>query len=298
LHPGCSTALHPLLHASQPPTYTEIIKGQAICLYRSSNSYVHSSEREHALQHSCFCHNIYCNTTPVCRTWVNHPVKCPAPPTSCPRETSSPTGPTPPMKIGLTTPSSLRPLRRAATEAESNMRLPYSPSQERHTSSREAPTSSTLLPYRIDQHGHLYMHDPSPRPSLASSALPSPTSAIRSTKGWLMTLQNLLTNVKKKIANGSPSKTAGIEGLQNHIHELYATSKDSKCTLQDVSAHFNKHGLTIPEPSTTPRPIIKPLAFTRPQQLPLRLLFLKDPLPPSHHPSRRVPVPSGCGRPL
>jgi len=51
---------------TQKPTYAEIVKRQAVSLYRSSPTFVHPSEREHTLQHSCFCRYEYCkyHTTP------------------------------------------------------------------------------------------------------------------------------------------------------------------------------------------------------------------------------------------
>jgi len=178
------------------------------------------------------------------------------------------------------------------------MRLPYSLSQERHTSSREAPTSSTLPPYHINQHVHLYMRDPLPWPSLASSAPSSPTLAIRSTKGWLTTLQNLLTNVKKKIANGLPSKTAGSRASRTTSTNFMPTSKTPSAPSR-MSQLISTY-MASPYLSPRPRPdlSLSHSAFTRPQQLPPCLPFLEDPLPPSHHPSHRVPVPSGHGHPL
>src|SRR5712675_818947 len=51
---------HSYIKLTRPPMYTEVVKGQAVCLYRASKTYVHPSERVHALQHQCFCKDQYC----------------------------------------------------------------------------------------------------------------------------------------------------------------------------------------------------------------------------------------------
>jgi len=238
------------------------------------------------------------NTTPTRKPWASHPVKCPDPPTSRPKETPSPTGPIPPLRITSTILSSSRPRKRETIRVESNMPLLSSLLQERPISFREAPTSSTCLPYCIDQHGHLYMRDPSPQPSSESSVLPSPTQATKSIKDWLMTSWNWSTAAKKKVASVFPSSNTGSRGSRTTSANSTPTSKIPSAPSRLSQLALTYMALPYLGPRTHPDLPSSHLAFTSPPRLPPHLPFLGGPLPPSHHPSHRAPPSSGRGHPL
>ena len=42
------------------PTYSQVLKGEAVRLYRNERTFVHKEEREHALTHWYFCRIINC----------------------------------------------------------------------------------------------------------------------------------------------------------------------------------------------------------------------------------------------
>ena len=52
-----------------------------------------------------------------------------------------------------------------------------------------------------------------------------------------------------------------IEGLQNHVRELYAHIKATKCALQGVSAALEIHGLTPPGSTITSQPLTEPFGL-------------------------------------
>jgi len=117
-----------------------------------------------------------------------------------------------------------------------------------------------------------------------------PNIGYKEYKGLANNLTELVNQCEKEDRQWIAQQDRWIEGLQNHVHKLYAHIEDSKRALQDVSAHFNIHGLTIPEPSTTPRPIIEPFGL---YQAPA--VTALPPLPRGSTPTEPPPFPQGPG---
>src|SRR5712671_4808028 len=91
-----------------------------------------------------------------------------------------------------------------------------------------------------------------------------PDTGYKEYKGLANDLTELVSSREKESRQRISQQQRWIEGLQNHIRELYAHIEDSKRALQTVSAHFDIHGLTIPGPVNAPRPIIKPFGLYQP----------------------------------
>jgi len=189
-------------------------------------------------------------TTPPLKTWLNRPVKHPIPLTSWPRVTPLPTGPIPLTKTASVTLTSSQSLKMLGTAMKNSTRPPFLPFQGKPTSSRELLTSSTLPLYCINQHGHLYMRDPSPPLSSPLSAPPSPTSITWSTRGWPTTLQNLLASGRRRAINAWPNKSVGSRDSRT-------TSANSTPTSKASSVPFKMYWLAststaLPHPAQPP----------------------------------------------
>ena len=93
-------------------------------------------------------------------------------------------------------------------------------------------------------------------------------------KGLAHDLTELISEREKESRQRMAQQERWIEGLQNHVRELYAHIESFKRTLQDVSARLDIHGLTTPGSATAPRPLIEPFGLNQPTAT-------KTPSPPS-----------------
>jgi len=110
-------------------------------------------------------------------------------------------------------------------------------------------------------------HQPARAPLHARSLAPAVITAIRSAfpdvnymeyKGLAHDITELINDREKESRQRLAQQEHWIEGLQNHVRELYAHIDSFKRTLQDVSARLDIHGLTTPGSATAPRPLIEP----------------------------------------
>src|SRR5712672_3642901 len=111
-------------------------------------------------------------------------------------------------------------------------------------------------------------HRPARAPLHAQSLAPAIITAVRSAfpdvnymeyKGLAHDITELISDREKESRQRLAQQERWIEGLQNHVRELYAHIKSFKRTLQDVSARLDIHGLTAPGSATAPRPLIEPI---------------------------------------
>src|SRR5712671_1018244 len=116
-------------------------------------------------------------------------------------------------------------------------------------------------------------HRPARPPVHARSLAPAVLAAVRSAfpdvnymeyKGLAHDITELISEREKESRQHMAQQERWIEGLQNHVRELYAHIESFKRTLQDVSARLDIHGLTTPGSATAPRPLIEPFGLTRP----------------------------------
>src|SRR5882672_9999240 len=77
-------------------------------------------------------------------------------------------------------------------------------------------------------------------------------------KGLAHDITELINDREKESRQRLAQQERWIEGLQNHVRELYAHIDSFKRTLQDVSARLDIHGLTTPGSATAPRPLMEP----------------------------------------
>jgi len=110
-------------------------------------------------------------------------------------------------------------------------------------------------------------HRPARAPLHARSLAPAIITAVRSTfpdvsymeyKELAHDITELINDCEKESRQCLAQQERWIEGLQNHVRELYAHIESFKRTLQDVSARLDIHGLTTPSSATAPRPLIEP----------------------------------------
>jgi len=80
-------------------------------------------------------------------------------------------------------------------------------------------------------------------------------------KGLAHDITELINDRKKESHQCLAQQERWIEGLQNHVRELYAHIESFKRTLQDVSARLDIHGLTTPGSATALRPLIEPFSL-------------------------------------
>src|SRR5712672_837110 len=116
-------------------------------------------------------------------------------------------------------------------------------------------------------------HRPARPPVHARSLAPAILTAIRSAfpdvnymeyKGLAHDLTELISEREKESHQRMAQQERWIEGLQNHIRELYAHIESFKRTLQDVLARLDIHALTTPGSATAPRPLIEPFDLNQP----------------------------------
>src|SRR5712675_391828 len=158
--------------------------------------------------------------------------------------------PIPLTKTASATLTSSQSLKMWAITMKNSTQPPFLPFQGKPILSWEPLASSTPPPYHIDQHGHLYMRDPSPPPSSPPSAPPSPTSITWNTRGWPMTLWSLLASGKRKAVNAWPNKNTGSKDSRTMSANSTPTSKAS-------SAPFKTYWLAststaLPHPAQPP----------------------------------------------
>src|SRR5712671_1157120 len=123
-------------------------------------------------------------------------------------------------------------------------------------------------------------HRPARAPLHAQSLAPAVITAVRSAfpdvnymeyKGLAHDITELISDREKESRQRLAQQERWIEGLQNHVRELYDHIESFKRTLQDVSTRFDIHGLTAPGSATAPRPLIEPFGLglpTSPQTSP------------------------------
>src|SRR5712672_929473 len=116
-------------------------------------------------------------------------------------------------------------------------------------------------------------HRPAWPPVHARSLAPAVITAVRSAfpdvnymeyKGLAHDITELISDREKESCQRLAQQERWIEGLQNHVRELYAHIKSFKRTLQDVSARLDIHGLTVPGSATAPHPLIEPFGLKQP----------------------------------
>src|SRR5882757_1349020 len=115
-------------------------------------------------------------------------------------------------------------------------------------------------------------HRPARPPVHARSLAPAVLAAVCSAfpnvnyteyKGLAHDLTGLISEWEKESRQCMAQQERWIEGLQNHVRELYAHIKSFKHTLQDVSARLDIHGLTTPSSAIAPRPLIEPFGLNQ-----------------------------------
>src|SRR5712675_103315 len=115
-------------------------------------------------------------------------------------------------------------------------------------------------------------HRPARAPLHARSLAPAVITAVRSAfpnvgymeyKGLAHDITELINDREKESRQRLAQQERWIEGLQNHVRELYAHIESFKRTLQDVSARLDIHGLTTPGSATAPHSLIEPFALGR-----------------------------------
>src|SRR5882757_8766666 len=113
-------------------------------------------------------------------------------------------------------------------------------------------------------------HRPARAPLHARSLAPAVITAVRSAfpdvnymeyKGLAHDITELINDREKESRQRLAQQERWIEGLQNHVRELYAHIESFKRTIQDVSARLDIHGLTTPGSATAPRPLIEPFGL-------------------------------------
>src|SRR5712675_973669 len=116
-------------------------------------------------------------------------------------------------------------------------------------------------------------HRPAQPPVHARSLAPAVLAAVCSAfpdvnymeyKGLAHDLTELISEREKESRQCMAKQERWIEGLQNHVRELYAHIESFKCTLQDVSTCLDIHGLTTPGSATAPHPLIEPFGLQQP----------------------------------
>jgi len=185
------------------------------------------------------------NTTPTPKRWVSRQVNRPLLIRS--KKASSQ-----PHKVGI-------------IQARSSMLPPSSLSQERHISSKEAPTSFTPLPRHDDLCAHPYMLDHLPPPSSRPSAQPSPMSATWNIKDWLMKSRSSSTVRRKKAGNNSLNKSAGSKGCKTTSESYTLTSRQADTPPKQSSHASKSKAFPRPTPQRDPSPSLSPSVLTNQQ---------------------------------
>src|SRR5712671_898523 len=115
-----------------------------------------------------------------------------------------------------------------------------------------------------------------------------PDTGYKEYKGLANDLIELVNSHKKESHQRISQQQCWIEGLQNHVRELYAHIEDSKHALQTVLARFNIHGLTIPGPVDASRSLIEPFSLYQPTAA-----TTPPPFPRGSTPTKPPPFPQG-----
>jgi len=80
-------------------------------------------------------------------------------------------------------------------------------------------------------------------------------------KGLANEITELINSHEKESRLRLAQQERWIEGLQNHICELYAHIEATKRALQGVSVALEIHGLTLPGSTIVPRPLAEPFGL-------------------------------------
>ena len=113
-------------------------------------------------------------------------------------------------------------------------------------------------------------HQPVRPPVHARSLAPAIITAVRAAfpdtrfmeyKGLANEITELINSREKESRLRLTQQERWIEGLQNHVHELYAHIKATKRALQGVSVALEIHGFALPGSTATPRPLIEPFGL-------------------------------------
>jgi len=113
-------------------------------------------------------------------------------------------------------------------------------------------------------------HQPARPPVHARSLAPAIITAVCSAfpdtgfmeyKGLANEITELINNREKESCLRLTQQERWIEGLQNHVRELYAHIEATKRALQGISAALEIHGLTPPGSTTVPHPLTEPFGL-------------------------------------
>src|SRR5712672_100564 len=114
---------------------------------------------------------------------------------------------------------------------------------------------------------------PTRPPTHAQSLGPAIITAVRSTfpnvnymeyKGLANKITELINSHEKESCQCLAQQERWIEGLQNHVRELYAHIEAAKHAAQQVATCLEIKGLTPPGSTATPHPIIEPFGLYQP----------------------------------
>jgi len=149
------------------------------------------------------------------------------------------------------------------------------PSGEQHAAALLTVAGETHLV----QGGPNFLHPPSTsqrptRPPLhARSLAPAVITAIRSTfpdisymeyKGLANEITELINSRKKESRQRLAQQERWIEGLQNHVQELYAHVEAARRATQAVATCLEIQGLPPSNPIPEPRPLVRPPRLYQP----------------------------------
>src|SRR5712671_2100745 len=167
------------------------------------------------------------------------------------------------------------------------------PSGEQHAAALLTVAGETHLV----QGGPNFLHPPSTsqrptRPPLhARSLAPAVITAIRSTfpdisymeyKGLANEITELINSRKKESRQRLAQQERWIEGLQNHVRELYAHVEAARCAAQAVVTSLEIQGLPPPNSTPNPHPIVEPWGLYQPTTGALAASNAATPLEPGH----------------
>src|SRR5712671_5352943 len=116
-------------------------------------------------------------------------------------------------------------------------------------------------------------HRPAQAPLHARSLAPAVITAVRSAfpdvnymeyKGLAHNITELISDHEKESRQCLAQQERWIEGLQNHVRELYAHIEAAKHAAQRVATCLEIKGLTPPGSTATPHPIIEPFGLYQP----------------------------------
>jgi len=167
------------------------------------------------------------------------------------------------------------------------------PSGEQHATALLMVAGETHLV----QGGPNFLHPPSTSrrpthpPTHAQSLAPAIISAVRSAfpnasfmeyKGLATEITELITGREKESRQRLAQQERWIEGLQNHIRELYAHIEAARHAAQSVATCLEIQGLPSPSTNPTPQPIAEPFGLYQPTPGATAPASTTTPLEPGH----------------